>query len=173
MDLITDSVYRRYLSCLLEGDRTQCRGIVTELLEARPDVKELYTGLFQRSMYQVGELWEGHKISVAIEQALGNLISNAIEHSQPGDTVEIRTRRAAEFATVSVKDQGEGIAEEHLGRLFQPYACTGARKTAGERSTGLGLAIALRIIEEHGGTIGVESTVGAGSTFRISLPLAD
>jgi signal transduction histidine kinase len=106
-----------------------------------------------------------------IEQALGNLLSNAIEHSHPDATVAIRTCRDGEFVEVSVKDEGEGIAEEKLGGLFQPYARTSSRKTAGERSTGLGLAIALKIIEEHGGTIGVESTLGAGTTFRISLPL--
>jgi signal transduction histidine kinase len=108
-----------------------------------------------------------------IEQALGNLLCNAIEHSHPDTTVEVRTRREGELVTVSVKDEGDGIAEEQLGRLFQPYARTGSRKTAGERSTGLGLAIALKIVEEHGGKIDVESTVGAGSTFRLALPVAD
>ncbi|MBC8870475.1 MAG: HAMP domain-containing histidine kinase [Planctomycetes bacterium] len=107
-----------------------------------------------------------------IEQALGNLLSNAIEHSHPDATVEVRTRREGELVTVSVKDEGDGIAEEELSQLFQPYERTGTQKTADERSTGLGLAIALRIVEEHGGKIEVESTVGVGSTFRIWLPLA-
>jgi signal transduction histidine kinase len=108
-----------------------------------------------------------------IEQALGNLLSNAIEHSRSGATVEVRTRRDEECVTVSVKDEGDGIAEEDLSRLFQPYERTGSRKTAGERSTGLGLAIAAKIVEEHGGKIEVQSTVGAGSTFRISLPIGE
>jgi signal transduction histidine kinase len=108
-----------------------------------------------------------------IEQALGNLLSNAIEHSQPDGTVEVRTRRDGKVVTVSVKDQGEGIAEEERGQLFQPYARTRSRKTAGERSTGLGLAIAQRIVEEHGGKIEVESTLGVGSTFCISLPMGE
>jgi signal transduction histidine kinase len=108
-----------------------------------------------------------------IEQALGNLLSNAIEHSHVDATVEVCTRREGGQVTVSVKDEGEGIAEEELDRLFQPYARTGSRKTGGERSAGLGLAIALKIVEGHGGTIVVESSVGVGSTFRISLPLAD
>jgi signal transduction histidine kinase len=107
------------------------------------------------------------------EQALGNLVSNAIEHSHPGSTVEVSTCREGELLTISVKDEGDGIAEDELGRLFQPYERTGSRKTAGERSTGLGLAIALRIVEEHGGKIEVQSAVGAGSTFRVLLPIAD
>jgi signal transduction histidine kinase len=108
-----------------------------------------------------------------IEQALANLLANAIEHSHPDATVEVRSGREGKFVTLSVKDEGDGIDEEHLSRLFQPYERAGSRKTSGERSTGLGLAIALRITEEHGGKIAVESTVGAGSTFHISLPLAD
>jgi signal transduction histidine kinase len=108
-----------------------------------------------------------------IEQALGNLLSNAIEHCHPDATVEVGTRREGEFVSLFVKDEGDGIAEEELARLFQPYERAGSRKTAGERSTGLGLAIALRIIEEHGGKIEVESTVGAGSEFRILLPVGD
>jgi signal transduction histidine kinase len=108
-----------------------------------------------------------------IEQALGNLLSNAVEHSHPDATVEVRTCREGDLVTLSVKDEGDGIPEEELGRLFEPYERTGSKKTAGERSTGLGLAIALRIVEQHGGKIGVQSTVGVGSTFRILLPIAN
>jgi methanogenic corrinoid protein MtbC1 len=101
MDPITDSVYRRYLSCLLKGDRTQCREIVAGLLEARPDVKELYTGLFQRSMYEVGELWERHKISVAVEHLATAITESLLSLVYPAVFSAPHKSRSAVIACVA------------------------------------------------------------------------
>jgi methanogenic corrinoid protein MtbC1 len=60
-------IYKQYISSLLSGDRNTCRQIVEAQLETNPDIKSLYTNLFQRSLYEVGELWEYNKISVAVE----------------------------------------------------------------------------------------------------------
>lgn len=65
--LITDQLYNNYLQALLDGKRRVCSDIVTELLDNDVDVKDLYVHLFQRALYQVGELWETNKISVATE----------------------------------------------------------------------------------------------------------
>jgi signal transduction histidine kinase len=73
---------------------------------------------------------------------------------------------------VSVRDQGQGIPAEELGKLFQPFGKTSVRSTAGEKGTGLGLAIARRIVEGHQGRIWVDSDVGKGSTFSFSLPVS-
>ena len=70
-----------------------------------------------------------------------------------------------------VRDEGPGLAPADQARLFMPFTCGGTRKTAGERSVGLGLAIARLIVEAHGGRIWVESTPGHGATFRFCLPL--
>ncbi|MFP4469234.1 MAG: B12-binding domain-containing protein [Bacteroidales bacterium] len=64
---ITDSIYNNYLNALLAGNRQVCHSIVKKLLDSKPDIKDLYVHLFQRSLYEVGELWEKNKISVATE----------------------------------------------------------------------------------------------------------
>lgn len=106
-----------------------------------------------------------------IEQVLNNLISNAVKFSYPGSAVEVRLVRREDEAVLSVRDQGQGIPADQVENLFNFYGRTGTRSTAGEKSTGLGLAIARRIVEGHGGAILVESRVGEGSTFTVSLPL--
>lgn len=106
-----------------------------------------------------------------IEQVLNNLISNAVKYSHPRTTVEIRVAREGDEVVISVKDQGVGIPRSELENLFRPFQKTSARSTAGERSTGLGLAIVRIIVEGHRGRIWVESEVGRGSTFHVSLPI--
>ena len=106
-----------------------------------------------------------------IEQALGHLISNAVKFSHPDSTVEVRVAPAAGQAIVAVQDHGQGIPPGELDGLFTPFARTSVKSTAGEKSTGLALVIARRIIEGHQGKIWVESQVGQGSTFFVSLPL--
>lgn len=108
-----------------------------------------------------------------IEQVLNNLLTNAAKFSPPGSPVEVRVSVESPFAIIAVADQGPGIPKEELGRLFRPFGRTSVQSTAGEKSTGLGLAIARRIVEGHGGRIWVESEVGRGSTFRVALPMAD
>ena len=105
-----------------------------------------------------------------IEQVLNNLISNAVKYSKGGQTVTVRVTADADEAVVSVKDDGPGIPRADLSRLFQPFAKTGVRPPRAAASTGLGLAISRRIVEAHGGKIGVASREGEGSTFSFTLP---
>ena len=107
-----------------------------------------------------------------IEQVLRNLLSNAIKFSQPGTAVEVRAAVHGGSLLISVRDRGPGISEAERAQLFQPFGRTSARGTAGERSTGLGLAIAQTIVEEHGGHIQVESLPGVGSLFFFTLPIS-
>ena len=69
-----------------------------------------------------------------------------------------------------VQDEGPGISEKDHSRLFQDFARLSARPTGGEKSTGLGLAIARRMVEAHGGQIGVDSVPGHGATFWFNIP---
>ena len=107
-----------------------------------------------------------------IEQVLNNLISNAIKFSAPGTAVTVQASRVNDSVVVSVRDHGQGIPAEELDKLFKPFGKTTVRSTAGEKSTGLGLAICRKIVEGHGGRIWAESEVGKGSTFSFSLPAA-
>jgi len=108
---------------------------------------------------------------VRIEQVLNNLVSNAIKFSQGGTTVTITVFRSDTFVTVSIRDQGPGIPEDERSRLFQPFYRASIQPTGGESSTGLGLAIARKLVQEHLGQMHVESEMGQGSTFYFSLPL--
>jgi signal transduction histidine kinase len=105
-----------------------------------------------------------------IEQVLNNLVSNAIKYSFPDSTVEVRASYAGSTVLIAVQDSGQGISEEDQQLLFQWFGRRRDKGTAGEKSTGLGLAIAQKIVHEHGGEIWVESKEGEGSTFFVSLP---
>lgn len=104
-----------------------------------------------------------------IEQVLINLIHNAIKFTPAGGKLTLRVYRERNTVYVSLKDTGVGISDEEQHRLFERfYKSDKARRSEG---TGLGLAIAKNIVQLHGGTIRVESTVGEGSEFTFSLPL--
>ncbi len=108
-----------------------------------------------------------------IEQVLNNLISNAVKFSYPGSRVTVSAVAANGQVRVAVTDEGRGIPEAELEKLFKPFAKTSVRSTGGEKSTGLGLMIARKVIEAHHGQIGVDSVVGQGSTFYFTLPIPE
>lgn len=105
------------------------------------------------------------------EQVLNNLISNAIKYSYPDTTIHIEVARQGNFVVTKVIDQGQGIPEDEMPYIFKAFQRASVKPTAGEKSTGLGLAITKRIVEGHQGEIGVESQVGKGSTFYFKLPI--
>jgi signal transduction histidine kinase len=106
-----------------------------------------------------------------IEQVLNNLIVNAIKFSNPGSAINVKVARSGKEAVISVKDQGQGIPDGEIDKLFKPFQRTSVRSTGGEDSTGLGLAIVRKIVMGHQGRVWVESEVGKGSTFYVALPL--
>lgn len=106
-----------------------------------------------------------------IEQVITNLVSNAIEHTEPSTVVLIDISSDQQSITFSVQDSGPGIVPEEMHKLFKPFEKTSARKTAGEKSTGLGMLITRKIIEAHGGEIHVYSVLGKGTTVSFKLPL--
>ena len=85
--------------------------------------------------------------------------------------MEVSLSREGDRAVVAVRDQGPGIPAQEVGRLFRFFQKTSVRSVGGERSSGLGLAIARKIVEGHGGMIRVETQPGRGSTFSFTLPL--
>lgn len=106
-----------------------------------------------------------------LEQAVINLVDNAVKYSEPGRAVRISAERGDGLqAVLSVRDQGCGIAAEHLPRLFERFYRVDKARSRNLGGTGLGLSIVKHIVQAHGGTIAVESTPGVGTTFTIHLP---
>ena len=98
-----------------------------------------------------------------------NLISNAIKYRSPGrkPTAHISARPEGTYWVISVQDNGIGFAQQYADSLFTPFKRLHGREYSG---SGVGLAICRRIVENHGGRIWAESTVGEGSTFHFTLP---
>lgn len=105
-----------------------------------------------------------------MEQVLNNLISNAIKYSHPGSRVTVSVKRGDKLVRTEIHDEGIGIPGDELDKIFEPFQKSSSRPTAGESSTGLGLAIAKKVVEEHGGSIGVTSKPGEGSSFFFTIP---
>jgi len=105
-----------------------------------------------------------------IGQVFLNLLGNAIKFTPAGGEVAIALRNERDGVRVEVRDTGIGIAEEHLGRLFQKFFQVDPSMTREHGGAGLGLSIAKALVEAHGGRIGVTSRVGTGSTFWFTLP---
>ena len=104
------------------------------------------------------------------EQALANLVSNAIRYVPDGSRVELGARTDGDSVAISVRDEGPGIPERHLPRLFERFYRVDTARTREGGGTGLGLAIVKHIAIVHGGTIDVESAPGKGSVFTLRLP---
>ena len=102
-------------------------------------------------------------------QVFVNLLSNACDVSRPGDEITTLAERGSDLLTLRICDEGEGIHEDHLDRIFEPFFTTKAPGAG----TGLGLAVAYSIVQEHGGNLWAESENGTGSCFHITLPLRD
>jgi len=106
-------------------------------------------------------------------QVATNLLSNAIKFSPPGSTVRLDARRAGPQMELRVSDQGRGIAPEDMDKLFKKFQQLDGSNVRSVGGTGLGLAICRGIVEEHGGAIRVESQLGRGATFTVTLPLPE
>jgi signal transduction histidine kinase len=101
-----------------------------------------------------------------------NLVDNGIKYSGPGSTVSIVVKPAGSEAVIEVADNGPGIPEENLSRVFDRFYRVDRGRSRREGGTGLGLAIVRELMESLGGSVSVTSEVGRGSTFAIRLPLA-
>ena len=128
-----------------------------------------------------------HANPLLIEQAIGNLVSNAIRYAPRGSAIEISARTSespvntfnntanpsgTRMALITVADHGPGIPEKHLPRLFERFYRVDSARSREEGGTGLGLAIVKHIAMVHGGTVTVESAIGTGSRFCLAIPLA-
>jgi two-component system sensor histidine kinase SenX3 len=106
-----------------------------------------------------------------VASALGNLLQNAVRYSEPGATVEIWTSRVGDHAEFKVVDHGIGIPSNQLDRIFERFYRVDRARTRETGGTGLGLSIVRHVVDNHRGSIAVESVEGVGSTFTMRLPL--
>ena len=119
----------------------------------------------------------GSPVSAAIaaprlKEVVLNLAENAIKYNQEGGTVRLRVTGDGQNAVLTVIDTGIGIPEESLGHVFERFYRVDKGRSRAQGGTGLGLAIVKHIVALYHGSVSVESTLGAGSTFTIRLPFA-
>ncbi|KHL01141.1 hypothetical protein LK10_16995 [Sinomonas humi] len=106
-----------------------------------------------------------------VVRVIDNLVSNALKYSDDGGKVRLRARQDGTWAVLSVEDEGIGIGAEDLDRVFMRFQRSSAALRSGIPGTGLGLALAQEVAEQHGGELAVTSELGVGSVFTLRLPL--
>ncbi|MEO8690718.1 MAG: ATP-binding protein [Solirubrobacteraceae bacterium] len=110
--------------------------------------------------------------SERLAEVLANLLSNALRHTPPKSTVNVAARCHNDLIEIAVVDTGEGIAHEHLDRIFERFYRADAARARASGGTGIGLAIARAIVEAHGGTVTATSKgPGHGTTLTIQIPI--
>jgi two-component system phosphate regulon sensor histidine kinase PhoR len=105
-----------------------------------------------------------------LEQAIVNLVDNAVKYSPTGRAVSVKVESSANEVSILVQDQGPGIARQHIPRLFERFYRVDSARSRDLGGTGLGLAIVKHVAQVHGGRVSVTSEVGHGSTFGLHLP---
>jgi two-component system, OmpR family, phosphate regulon sensor histidine kinase PhoR len=107
-----------------------------------------------------------------LAQVFSNLIDNAIRYTPSGGAVELSARESGDMITVSVQDNGRGIEEKHIPRIFERFYCVDKARSRDTGGTGLGLSIVKHIVRDHGGQVFVKSVPEQGSTFSFTIPKA-
>jgi len=135
---------------------------VSEMVDSmRPEGER--NGIAVEARYSDGPLTiDGDRF--ALGRVFRNLITNAIQATEPGGRIAIETTRTGEHVQITVADTGSGIPADRLSKIFDDFV------TTKRRGLGLGLAISKRIVEAHGGRISLESRLGEGTTARLWLP---
>jgi signal transduction histidine kinase len=106
-----------------------------------------------------------------LQQAIHNLVENAIKYTEGSGKVDVRVKVADETILFEIEDNGIGVAPVDVPRLFERFYRAPGRRARKQRGSGLGLAIVKSIAKKHGGKVWVESQLGQGSTFYLEIPL--
>jgi two-component system phosphate regulon sensor histidine kinase PhoR len=145
-----------YIKDVFKSVTQICRSKAEEKsIRISPDCDEQISGVFDATL---------------LEQAVVNLLDNAIKYSEPDSTVHLSAHQHNSEIQIQVADQGMGIAKKHLPRLFERFYRVDKARSRTMGGTGLGLAIVKHIAQAHGGNVTVKSKLGQGSTFIIHLP---
>jgi len=194
-DLVVEQ-RKQYLQTALHSSK-QLSGLIEDLFELAKleasetpphiesfSIAELVLDVMDKFRLKAEEKQVGLKISCdkdtpfvfadisLIERALNNLIGNAVEHNQNGGVVQIIVEKKSDVLDIIVKDNGKGIASEHLKQIFERFYQVDNQHREGQHA-GLGLAITKRIVELHGQVIAVKSKIGSGTAFSFSLPTSN
>jgi signal transduction histidine kinase len=145
---------------------TDICNVVLEILKPNADAKKITINYFTADHINVFA-----DIDI-LKTILRNLVSNAIKFTNNGGTISITAKQIDSNTTISVSDNGIGIAPDNLAKLFDISEVFTTTGTAKETGTGLGLLLCKEFVEKHGGKIWVESEVGKGSDFRFTLPIS-
>jgi PAS domain S-box-containing protein len=151
---------------ILEKRTCTAAGLMTQAADSVRDLAEKAGVTLSVSLHSA-RLWVDQD---RIIQALINLLSNAIKFSPRGKTIRLTATRQADQILFQVKDQGRGIPQEKRENIFERFQQVDASDRREKGGTGLGLPITRSIVQQHGGRIWVESTLGQGSTFSFTLP---
>ncbi len=193
---VEDAGERRRFLCMIEKDVARMERLLTEAREiSRIDalldeeelspvaLDELLEALVEAFRMRLGNRGprialnaaDGHTTVVAsadrLTQAFENLIDNAISFSPPDGTVGVEVRRHRETAEVAVEDDGPGIPDEHLDRIFSRFFSYRPEEKAGDNHTGLGLALVRAIVEAYGGAVSAENRDAGGTRMVVRLPI--
>jgi len=117
--------------------------------------------------------WTIHAVPSLFEQALINIVDNAVIYSPAHTTITISAQQLNGRVEVAVADEGPGISPEHIGRIFERFYRVDKARSRKIGGTGLGLAIVKHIMMVLGGAVSVESTPARGSVFTLSIPSGD
>ena len=148
-------------------ENASVRGVILEAIEvceSKADAKHI------RITVNCPEGITARINAALLEQAIINLVDNAIKYSEPGCPVNVDAEERDAEVVINVRDKGCGIEPEHVARVFERFYRVDKARSRKLGGTGLGLSIVKHIVQAHNGTVTVESTPGAGSTFSIHLP---
>ena len=170
--IIEDLLHLSRIEQVYETQRVQmerCR--VSELMEAAISLCEVKARekRIEVDLACSGELFV-YANQALIEQAVVNLIDNAIKYSAEGQRVNVSAKAENDLVRIDVEDSGIGIPQEHLARIFERFYRVDKGRSRKQGGTGLGLAIVKHIVAVHNGQVSVESTPGKGSRFIIRIP---
>jgi two-component system phosphate regulon sensor histidine kinase PhoR len=151
----------------LEFDTVNISGIISSALQiCRVKAEKKETALHQLCEEKI----QAEIIPLLIEQALVNIIDNAIKYSDSGEAITVSCTESENYVNIAVEDSGCGIPEQDLPRIFERFYRVDKARSREMGGTGLGLSITKHIIRVNNGTIRVTSDVGVGTTFYITLP---
>jgi len=152
-----------------ESERVSVRAALQSALRAvEPEARDRQVSVIPEEIEDV----EIRGSRVRLEQALMNLLDNALKFNRPGGEVRVRSCQTDGYARISISDTGIGIPSEDLARIFERFYRVDRARSSEVGGTGLGLSIVKHIVERMLGTIEVESRLGKGSTFTVQLPVA-
>ena len=174
---------RSVIDDLLSLSRLEVHGDTGEIVKAVVPVSEIVEAVVSNCAQRAkdrqielaieGESKEVLSVNRALlEQALINLVDNGISYTDVGGRVSLEIRSYEGGVVFAVRDNGIGIADEHLPRVFERFYRADKARSRNQGGTGLGLSIVKHIVRAHGGSVDVESMLGRGTTFSVSIPHA-